>query len=91
MQTEAETEIRRFYGSDLVIYPIDELSVLDIEPTTARFLHTCGLPTLLTDGSELVLTTLRHLSPLFQGDVGSPLYLFGASEFGLWTFEQKSG
>ena len=65
MQAEAETEIRRFYGSDLVPYPIDELSELDIEPTTARFLHSCGLPALLTDGSELVVTTLSTLLSKF--------------------------
>jgi len=91
MQAEAETEISPFYGSDLVPYPIDELRVLAMEPTTATFLHACGLPALLTDGSELVITTSKHLSLLPQEDGRSPLYLFGTSEFCLWTIEQQSG
>lgn len=86
-----EQVIRSHYGADLLPYPADLLDALGFEPTTWAFLHTCGLPAQIADGTELIITTSRHLVALGERSDELSLCLFGESEFGEWVCERQTG
>lgn len=89
---DAESKIIDYYGSLLVKFGSVHLEFPDVEVTTAMFLENVGLPTTITDATELDITTTGSLSKIALSKKTEPdLYVFGLSSFGVFTIASTSG